>query len=60
MIKTIIDPPGGWHYGFPKEIPEERKNDVKTWLVEQGYPQSNIDELGEYFFCRYWQEETED
>lgn len=53
---TIIDPPGGWRYGFPKPIPEDRKNDTTVWLVEQGYPQKLIDEYGEFFMCRYWEE----
>ena len=55
MKITIIDPPNGCKYGFPKPIPEDRKKDSAIWLVEQGYPQSIIDELGEYFFCRYWE-----
>lgn len=59
-VVTIIDPPSGWQYGFPKPIPEERKKDVKSWLVEQGYPKPLIDSLGEYFSCRYWEEEQED
>ena len=54
----IIDPPIGWQYGFPKPIPNDVK-DVKKWLVENGYPQQIIDELGEYFFCRYWEREDE-
>ena len=54
---TIIDPPSGWQYGFPKPIPEDRRYDSLTWLVEQGYPQSLIDELGEHFYCRYWEPE---
>ena len=52
---TMIDPPSGWKYGFPKPIPEDRRKDVLVWLVEEGYPQYIIDELGEYFFCRYWE-----
>ena len=55
MKITIIDPPSGWKYGFPKPIPEDRKKDSMVWLVEQGYPQEEIDSLGEYFFCRYWE-----
>ena len=55
-MATIIDPPSGWKYGFPKPIPEDRKSDVLVWLVEQGYPQSEIDDLGDYFPCRYWKE----
>jgi len=50
----MIDPPSGWRYGFPKPIPNDVKN-VNEWLVENGYPQELIDELGEYFFCRYWE-----
>jgi len=41
---TIIDPPSGWKYGFPKPIPKDRIKDSLVWLVEQGYPQSLIDE----------------
>ena len=60
-MATIIDPPSGWKYGFPKPMPEDRKNDVLVWLVEQGYPQSEIDGLGEIFTncCRYWEEEEQ-
>jgi len=54
-MATIIDPPSGWQYGFPKPIPEDRRYDSLTWLVEQGYPQELIDELGEHFYCRYWE-----
>lgn len=54
----MIDPPAGWKYGFPKPIPKKRLKDVNTWLVEQGYPQKNIDEFGEFFYCRYWEMET--
>jgi hypothetical protein len=58
---TIIDPPSGWKYGFPKPIPEDRIEDVLVWLVEQGYPQSEIDGLGEIFTncCRYWEQEEQ-
>jgi hypothetical protein len=58
MKQLIIDPPGGWKYGFPKPIPEDKRKDSLTWLVEQGYPQEIIDELGEYFYCRYWETDT--
>ena len=54
----IIDPPSGWKYGFPKVIPNDRMEDTEVWLVEQGYPQSLIDKLGEYFSCRYWEDEV--
>ena len=49
----MIDPPSGWKYGFPKPIPED-VTDVNKWLVENGYPQKEIDEYGEHFHCRFW------
>jgi len=59
---TMCDPPSGWMYGFPKEIPEHVLSERSTarWLVEQGYPQSEIDALGDNFFCRYWKQEIDD
>ena len=45
----FIDTPGGWKYGFQKEMPRE-VTDIRTFLVENGYPQSEIDSLSEYFF----------
>jgi len=56
-MALFIDPPSGWKYGFPKPIPEDRRYDSLTWLVEQGYPQAEIDALGEHFYCRYWSPE---
>jgi len=57
-MALIIDPPSGWKYGFPKPIPEDRRKDSLVWLVEQGYPQSLIDYLGEHFYCRYWEDDS--
>ena len=59
MKQLMIDPPSGWKYGFPKPIPEDRRKDSLVWLVEQGYPQEEIDALGEYFYCRYWEQPEE-
>lgn len=55
MTVTIIDPPNGWRYGFPKPLPEEVKDNVLSWLISEGYPQSEIDRYGEHFYCRYWE-----
>jgi hypothetical protein len=44
--RTMIDPPSGWRFGFPKEIPKEilqDNNKILNWLVDNGYPQSEID-----------------
>jgi hypothetical protein len=50
--KYYIDPPSGWLYGFPKKIPKSRLNDVTNWLIEKGYPESNIVKMGKYFIYR--------
>lgn len=51
----MIDPPSGWKYGFPKAIPDGVEN-VREWLVANGYPQKEIDSCGKHFYCRYWEE----
>ena len=53
-MPRVIDPPSGWMYGFPQPIPDNI-TDVKAWLVENGYPQSEIDACGEHFYCQYWE-----
>ena len=55
----IIDPPSGWKYGFPKQFPANRRDDVEKWLVEEGYPQEEIDKLRGCFICRLWEEPDE-
>lgn len=52
-----IDPPGGWRWGFPKIMPNNVEN-FRDWLVQEGYPQSEIDALGSHFYVRMWEEET--
>jgi hypothetical protein len=47
----MIDPPNGYRYGFPKPMPNDVTN-VKEWLVENGYPKSEIDKYGEWFYYR--------
>ena len=63
-MKTYVDPPSGWMYGFPKIMPEsvaEGKVKFYDWLVSEGYPQKLIDDLGSNFWCRQWfSEEVED
>ena len=58
---TMVDPPSGWKYGFPKAIPQPPLNELEfnAWLVSEGYPQKLIDELGDQFYCRHWQEDAE-
>jgi len=40
--RTLIDPPGGWKWGFPKPIPDDQMDRIEEWLVENGYPKSEI------------------
>ena len=54
----MVDPPDGWRYGFPKPVPAGREHDILAWLVEQGYPQSIIDEwVPGNFPLRCWHDE---
>lgn len=58
-MKRMIDPPEGWKFGFPKEIPETVNDDnIDQWFLEQGYPQTLIDQ-GMLDYCRMWIEEDE-
>ena len=50
-MKTMIDPPRGWKFGFPKELPDDVK-DLRSWLVENGYPENQVDFALKY--CRMW------
>jgi hypothetical protein len=53
MKKTMVDPPMGHRYGFPKACPREVLNDEKKfgkWLIEQGYPDANPP------YVRTWEE----
>jgi hypothetical protein len=55
----MIDPPSGWKYGFPKEIPDNvNQNNFVQWILDQGYPQTLI-EQGMLEYCRMWMEEEE-
>ena len=59
MSKTLMcDPPSGWKYGFPKPILYEvsENGGTRQWLLENGYPQSEIDACGDYFFIRFWEQ----
>lgn len=55
----MIDPPKGWLYDFPKEIPEDVEN-VIEWLPKNGYPKKMIELYGEQFYARVWYEEIDE
>lgn len=57
MGTLLYDPPSGWKYGFPKpyphEDPFERRIDLRSQLIKDGYPQSEIDSLGDNLYVRF-------
>lgn len=57
MKVHMIDPPSGWKYGFPKAVPSPTPKDMMAWLVSEGYPQNEIDKMGDHFYCRHWEED---
>ena len=54
-LVTYIDPPSGHLYDFPKPFPDPRPEDRRSWLVDNGYPEKDIDFAMKY--CRMLQEE---
>ena len=59
MKVHMIDPPSGWKFGFPKAVPNPKPQDMMAWLVSEGYPQKLIDEFGDHFYCRHWEQEID-
>jgi hypothetical protein len=59
---TMIDPPSGWKYGFPKVLPQrfDTWEEQRAWLVSEGYPQKEIDACGDHFYSRYWEQEIDE
>jgi hypothetical protein len=55
----IYDPPSGWKYGFPKAVPENlEEGGFKQWILDQGYPEKDIDLALKY--GRTWYEYLEE
>lgn len=52
---TIVDPPSGWLYGFPCELPEGKL--YVDLLREHKYPEKDLQLALSY--SRYWEEEKE-
>lgn len=52
--RCIIDPPSGWRYGFPREIPDSELHRINEWLVENRYPQREIDAFGGDLPYKIW------
>lgn len=54
-VKVLMcDPPRGWFYGFPKPYTPRAGQTLVKWFLEQGYPQSLIDQ-GMLKYVRFWE-----
>jgi hypothetical protein len=60
MNKQWCDPPSGWRYGFPKIWDPIKDPNYMAWLVKEGYPQKEIDRLGDNFWSRHWAVEPQE
>lgn len=52
----IIDPPYGWHYGFPKPVPKgvmKSETLLRVWLAAQNYPDIEL----ALNHSRYWEQD---
>ena len=61
-MRRWVDPPSGWMYGFPKIHDTDFDNqNISEWLVEKGYPQSEVDQLGTSgsMWIRLWEVEED-
>lgn len=56
-MKTIVDPPSGWQYGFPKEYTPKHGQEFESWLLEQGYPPELLDLAAKH--SRFWNVDDE-
>lgn len=52
MENLWIEPPNGILYGFPKMW--DGKGNIMDFIIKNGYPQSEIDAFGDYFYVRQW------
>lgn len=52
----IMDPPSGWKYGFPKELPDDMS--YEQLLRDSGYPEKDLHLAFKY--SRQWFEEVDD
>lgn len=59
QLDIWVEPPSGWHYGFPKIKKASDKRDMETWLIDNGYPKAMIG-LTNLDFVRTWSVNGED
>ena len=49
-IRTWVDPPHGWQYGFPKV--KACDTDLREWLIDNGDPKNLA--MRYWLCCRFW------
>ena len=57
-MRLMCDPPEGWKYGFPKAVDTDA-HDLRFWKIANGYPEWLMQQYGEHFYVRYWEEPDE-
>jgi hypothetical protein len=50
--KMMIDPFSGWRYGFPKLWNSDVDGDLREFLLQNGYPEKDVDFALKYI--RMW------
>lgn len=51
---TLVDPPSGWRYGFPCELPEGMT--LEELLKKKNYPEKDIELALKY--SRWWTDDV--
>ena len=49
----LIDPPSGWKYGFPKPYDNPDNKPIGLWLIENGYPDKELNDDREPHWVRF-------
>ncbi len=50
----MIDPPGGYLYGFPKVFDAPDGTSIEDWLLARGYPRREIEAFSHGVPCRVY------
>jgi len=62
MKVTMVDPPSGWKYGFPKALPNPWPQpwSLALWLISEGYPEIELTRFGDFFlYVRQWEQDDD-
>jgi hypothetical protein len=47
----LVDVPSGWQFGFPKPLPDPYPENLREWVISQGYPRKWAE--AEWFYFRW-------